>query len=272
MAGSKKLFSFPKSQEREYTRLLSRYSQQIQLDVDRVLISRLNDIVLQYKVEARADSWADTLDAIMAELTRISATTVATVVNKLPNLFSAVSRFNEGQFKLVVKANTGLKVPSVMPGAPSSSLLGLNVFRSEPFLKPLAEGWIKENTSLIQSLPTRLYPELEGIIRRGVMNGQSVKEIKEKLKSRYGVTDYRARVIAQDQTLKLNADLTRYRLQSVGVKKYIWRSVQDNRVRAEHAEHNGKTYTWETGANGKHPGQDVLCRCRAEPIWEELDE
>ncbi len=265
----KKTFNNPDSQEREYVRLLLRYSKELQADVNRVLMPRIDDIILQYRVETRTDSWIDTLDALMAELARLALQALGSVVTKLPGQFAAVSRFNEGQFKLVVKANTGLPLPPVMPGAPSSSILGVNVFRSEPFLKPLAEGWISENTSLIKSLPTRLHPELEGIIRRGVMNGQSVKDLKDQIKARYGVSDYRAKLIAQDQTLKLNADLTRYRLQSVGVEQYIWRSVQDSRVRPEHADRNGESYSWKEGASGEHPGQPVRCRCRAEAIWDE---
>lgn len=264
----KTTFNNPDSQEREYTRLLLRYSRQLQADVNRVLLPRIDDIQVQYKVETRTDTWIDTLDALMAELMRLALGALGSVVTRLPGQFNAVSKFNEGQFKLVVKANTGLTLPPVMPGAPSSSLLGVNVFRSEPFLKPLAEGWISENTSLIKSLPTRLHPELEGIVRRGVMNGQSVKDIKDQIKARYGVTDYRAKLIAQDQILKLNADLTRYRLQSVGVAKYVWRSVQDSRVRPEHADRNGNEYTWKEGAGGEHPGQPVRCRCRAEAVWD----
>jgi len=266
----KTTFNNPDSQEREYTRYLLKYSKQLQANVNRVLLPRIDDIILQFKVETRTDSWIDTLDALIAELGVLALEAAGAVFTKLPGLFTAISRFNEGQFKMVVKANTGLPLPPVMPGAPSSAILGVNVFRSEPFLKPLAEGWISENTALIKSLPTRLHPELEGIIRRGVMNGQSVKDIKDQIKSRYGVTDYRAKLIAQDQTLKLNADLTRYRLQSVGVEEYVWRSVQDSRVRPEHAERNGKTYSWKEGpSNGSHPGQEVRCRCRAEAIWDE---
>lgn len=265
----KTTFNNPDSQEREYTRLLLRYSKQLQADVNRVLLPRIDDVIVQFKVESRADSWIDTLDSLLAELARLALDAMGSVVTRLPGQFNAVSKFNEGQFKLVVKANTGLILPPVMPGAPSSSLLGVNVFRSEPFLKPLAEGWISENTALIKSLPTRLHPELEGIVRRGVMNGQSVKDIKDQIKARYGVTDYRAKLIAQDQTLKLNADLTRYRLQSVGVERYVWRSVQDSRVRPEHADRNGTEYSWKEGAGGEHPGQPVRCRCRAEAVWGE---
>ena len=268
----KTTFNNPDSQEREYTRLLLKYSKQLQADVNRVLMPRIDDIILQFKVETRADSWADTLDALVAELGALALGHTGAVFAKLPGLFTAISKFNEGQFKMVVKANTGLPLPPVMPGAPSSAILGVNVFRSEPFLKPLAEGWISENTSLIKSLPTRLYPELEGIIRRGVMNGQSVKDIKDQIKSRYGVTDYRAKLIAQDQTLKLNADLTRYRLQSVGVERYVWRSVQDNRVRPEHASLNGREFSFAEPPAEGNPGQPVRCRCRAEAIWDEKEE
>ena len=265
----KTTFNNPDSQEREYTRSLLRYSKQLQADVNSILLPRLPGLKAEYDIDARADGWVDTLDSLMAELARLALTALGSVVTKLPGMFSAVSKFNEGQFKLVVKANTGLPLPDVMPGAPASAVLGVSVFRSEPYLKPLAEGWVSENTALIKSLPTRLHPEIEGIVRRGVMNGASVKDLTAQIKARYGVTDYRAKLIAQDQTLKLNADLTRYRLQSVGVKEYVWRSVQDSRVRPEHADRNGETYSWKAGAGGEHPGQPVRCRCRAEAIWDE---
>lgn len=268
---NKKTFNNPDSQEREYVRLLIRYSKQMQADVNRILIPRINEIILQYKIETRADAWVGTLDFVMAELDFLSKEELKRILAKLPKQFDNISKFNEAQFKRIVKSNTGFTPPPVMPGAPSSSRLGVNVFRSEPFLRPLAEGWISENTSLIESLPSRLNPDLEGIVRRGVMNGRSVKDIAKEIKGRYGVNDYRAKLIAQDQTLKLNSDLTRYRLQSVGVERYIWRSVQDSRVRQEHADRNGKEYTFKEGANGSQPGQEVRCRCRAEAIWEDLD-
>lgn len=269
----KTTFNNPDSQEREYVRLLLAYSRQLRADANRLLLSRVGEVVDQFNEEARTDSWIDTLDAIIAELGIAALRATGLVVTRLPGMFTAVSRFNERQFKMVVKANTGLTVPPVMEGAPSAAILGVNVFRSEPYLRPLAEGWVRENTDLIKSLPTRLHPELEGIMRRGVMNGTSVKDLKDQLKARYGVTDYRATLIAQDQTLKLNADLTRHRLQSVGVTSYVWRSVQDSRVRPEHADRNGQTYTWQKGpSGGLHPGQEVRCRCRAEAIWDDNDD
>lgn len=266
---AKKTLNNPDSQEREYVRLLVRFVRTMEADVNRILLPRVDDIAAQFRVETRADAWSDTLDSVIAELLALAQASAGVVINRLPLQFEAVSKFNEAQFKLVVKANTGLELPEATFGAPVS-LLGVNVFRSEPFLQPLAEGWVKENTALIKSLPTRMYPELEGIVRRGVMNGTSVKELKSQIKARYGVSEYRAKLIAQDQTLKLHGDLTRYRLQSVGVKEYVWRSVQDSRVRPEHQERNGNTYAWDKPpSGGLHPGQEVRCRCRAEAVWDD---
>jgi len=265
----KTTFNNPDSVEREYTRELVRYSKKLQSDVNTVLVPKIGSLKRQLDNELRADGWIDELAALLLELANLAIGHSSIVVRKLPGYFEAMSKFNEGQFKMVVKANTGLDLPPVMQGAPSSSILGVNVFRSEPYLKPLAEAWVSENTALIKSLPTRLHPELEGIVRRGVMAGTSVKDIQNQIKERYGVTDYRARLIAQDQTLKMNAELTRYRLQSVGVKEYTWRTVQDSRVRPDHVERNGKLFTWDKPPPDGHPGQPVRCRCRAEAVWDE---
>lgn len=266
----RRIFKNPDSQEREYIRLLTGYSKKLSANINRILIPRIGDILLQYKVESRADSWADTLAALMAELARIAGDESSIVISRLPSQFEAISKFNEGQFKMVVKSSTGLDLPPVMPGAPASALLGVNVFRSEPFLVPLAEGWISQNVSLIKDIHAKTSNDIEGLIRRGVMNGQSVKSIQSQIKEKYKVSNARAKLIAQDQTLKLNADLTRYRLQSVGVKSYVWSSVKDIRVRPEHADRDGKTFSWDKPpAGGMHPGQEVRCRCAAEAVWDD---
>lgn len=267
----KQLLAPPDRVEREYTKELQSYAGQLARDVNRVLIPQLPRIVAEYKAEARVDAWTDSIDALINELVRLSLEGLAIVVAKLPGYFTATSTFNGKEFRAVVKANTGLDVPEARAFRPGSRL-GINPFRTEPFLVPLAEGWVKENTSLIKSLPTRLHPEIEGIIRRGVMGGASVPELSSQIKERYGVTKYRATLIAQDQILKLNADLSEYRLKSIGVEEYTWRSVMDSRVRPEHADRNGKVYSWAKGpSGGLHPGKEVRCRCRAEPIFPDFD-
>ena len=100
------------------------------------------------------------------------------------------------------------------------------------------------------------------------MSGDTVESLTKRIKEKYAVVKSRAKLIAQDQTLKLYADLTRYRAESLGVDEYIWRTVGDSRVRPDHADKNGKKYTLRDGANGLHPGRAVRCRCRMELIFD----
>ena len=266
----KTTFNNPDSQEREYIRLLLRLSKGLARNIEELVIPRLAGIKAGYDIQRKVDAWTDTLDTVMSNVNAASVKDVQAVIERLPGQFQATNKYNEAQFRLVVKANTGFDLPPVMPGAPSATKLGVSVFRNEPFLAPLAQGWISENTSLIKSIPTKLNPEIEGIIRRGVMEGASVKDLKAQIREKYGATDYRATLIAQDQTLKLNADLTEQRLQSVGVKQYTWKTVHDSRVRPAHVERDGKVFAWDKPpAGGKNPGMEVRCRCRAEAIWKE---
>ena len=265
----KTTFRPPDSQEREYTRALLRLSRELQADVRRVLMPQLPGLVAQGQNELRVDTFSADLTELMAQLLQMAVYLVGVTTTTLPGRFEAISKWNDREFKLVVKANTGLDVPDVI--RPRQGL-GVNVFRTEPYLQPLADNWVKTNTDLIKTLPTKLYGDLEGIIRRGVTNGASVKQIASQIKAQYGVTDYRAKLIAQDQTLKLNADLTKYRLQSVGVDRFVWRSVQDSRVRPEHVELNGKEFAWKSPPTEGLPGQPVRCRCMAEGVWPDDDE
>ncbi len=48
--------------------------------------------------------------------------------------------------------------------------------------------------------------------------------------------------------------------------QYIWRTVQDDKVRGSHAAREGKTFLWTNPPEGGHPGEDYNCRCWAETV------
>lgn len=48
--------------------------------------------------------------------------------------------------------------------------------------------------------------------------------------------------------------------------QYIWRTVQDDKVRGAHAARAGKIFSWTNPPEGGHPGEDYNCRCWAEVI------
>ncbi|KAB2886505.1 MAG: hypothetical protein F9K34_01895 [Albidovulum sp.] len=61
----------------------------------------------------------------------------------------------------------------------------------------------------------------------------------------------------------LNGHFQRDALQ---LETYIWRSQDDARVRAAHAENDDRVFAWANPPAGGHPGEAWNCRCTAEPI------
>lgn len=102
--------------------------------------------------------------------------------------------------------------------------------------------------------------------------GLRVEELKAALLKRGDVSEARAELIARDQTLSLNASITKARQQNAGVTEYTWSTSGDDRVRPEHAALEGQTFRWDTPPEPDgHPGEGIQCRCTAIPVVAELE-
>ena len=71
--------------------------------------------------------------------------------------------------------------------------------------------------------------------------------------------------IARDQIGKLNAQVNQDRQEAIGLTGYIWRTMNDDRVRDEHAMLEGEAFTWDDPPEDGPPGDACLCRCFGEP-------
>lgn len=160
-------------------------------------------------------------------------------------------------------------------------MLGVDVFFGDPSLEAETGAFVESNVSLIKSIDQRYFNEVQEIVFRGARQGLRHEEIKKQIISRFSVTRNRAKLIARDQINKFNGQLTQLRQQSVGVKKYIWRTSLDERVRGNpvgrfpgavpsHWDREGKEFSWDKPPSDGHPGEPVQCRCYAEPILEGL--
>jgi SPP1 gp7 family putative phage head morphogenesis protein len=147
-----------------------------------------------------------------------------------------------------------------------SAIAGVDVLMYEPWLQQELAAFTRRNVGLIKSISDRYFPEVENIIYSGIRNGLRHEEIKKDINKRFPVTRNRARLIARDQTNKLNGQLSQLRQQSVGVKKYRWVTVGDERVRHLHSNRDGKVFSWNKPPSDGHPGEPIQCRCYAEPI------
>ena len=165
-------------------------------------------------------------------------------------------------------------------------------------LKRDLEVLIMENASYIKSIPDYLI----GNVAKRVMQhfkGEPLPEgrtLKQQIKEEFKVSDGRAKVLARDQTSKMNTSLTQKRQEQLGIEWYVWKTVEDERVVGRpgglypkgtklHRNHyimQGKICKWNDSTvysddGGKTwkkrtqempqnaPGQDIMCRCRAAP-------
>ena len=150
--------------------------------------------------------------------------------------------------------------------------VGIDLAGLEPAIAPHLVAFTAENVKLITSIPENLLTNVEGIISRGTRRGRRASEMATEIRDRFKITENRAKLIARDQVSKLNGELTQLRQTSLGVKKYIWRTSQDERVRDEHAEREGREFLWSQPPSDGHPGEPINCRCTAEPVIAELQQ
>lgn len=168
----------------------------------------------------------------------------------------------------------------------------------EPWLKNVLDEWSREQVTLITKATQDMLDTVARRIRDGVKVGKSAKEVTALINADLpGISYRRARIIARDQTAKLNSSLTQGRMTDAGLETYVWDTAQDERVRGDpsglypkalpsHFVMQGKICRWDDPTvwleNGEwvkragdapyfHPGMAIMCRCVAVPNWNELE-
>ncbi len=155
--------------------------------------------------------------------------------------------------------------------------LGINLLDGEPDLSDMIDGWRSACVDRITSVEEDQLAKIEKILKDGANHRVETlaTEIEWQIED---VTTSRAELIARDQTLKLNALVTKERHAAAGIQTYIWTTSSDERVRETHAALEGQEFSWEDppeinddGDTGC-PGEDYQCRCIAFPVLPELDD
>ena len=158
-----------------------------------------------------------------------------------------------------------------------NTVMGVSLFQREPFLSDTLNSFIEENVTIIKDLQEETYRDIEGIVQRGIRSGKRHEAIRGEIvgtkitKGVFKKLKTRINLIARDQVSKLNGQLTQLRQTNIGIKEYIWRTSEDERVRSSHAAKNGNKYKWnKPPVDTGHPGEDYQCRCWAEAVFDDL--
>ena len=142
--------------------------------------------------------------------------------------------------------------------------------RNSPNIVERVNELTVSNIQLIKSIRTQYLDKVQNAVMQAMVQGALNKDLAEQLKKLGKDVESRAMLIARDQSSKLNAALTRARHEEVGIKKYMWSTSGDERVRDSHAELDGQIFNYNKPPAVGNPGHDFNCRCVAIPVFDEV--
>lgn len=263
---------FPRRAERSYLRELLAIIDRWDEAAQALIVAELPQIVSEYRLNQPAidseqssehlDAWGERVFRLIQAIrdTMLGLISDSALVDMLEKVGDQVNRLNDEQHKKILR-----------------TVLGVDVFASDPWLRDEMEAFVLRNVSMIKGLQEEYLAEVQAIIHNGVRQGLRHEVIAQELRSRPHLKlEKRAAFIARNQVAQFNSTMDRIRMQRTGFRAYIWRGVLDERERPEHVAREGRRYTWDKPpAGGDHPGHEYNCRCTAahdfDLFFEDLD-
>jgi uncharacterized protein with gpF-like domain len=94
-------------------------------------------------------------------------------------------------------------------------------FKMTPAMRDIMAATVGQQVSLIKSIPSQYFTNIEGIVMRSVQTGRDLEQLTKDLQEQFGVTGRRAAFIARDQNNKATASMTRARQDELGITQAI---------------------------------------------------
>lgn len=136
--------------------------------------------------------------------------------------------------------------------------------------KAKVQAFVKENVDLITTVPERYFGSLGKLVEKYATSGQRPETLAKLISARWGVAETDAARIARHQVAKLNGEVNVARLVDAGITRFIWRDMNDGRVRSTHAALDGESFDPENPPAEGIPGEEVNCRCYAQPDFRSM--
>jgi len=133
-------------------------------------------------------------------------------------------------------------------------------------MNDIVQATTAENVSLIKSISSQYFTDIEGLVMRSVAQGRDLGGLATDLQDRYKVTRRRAELISKTENTKATSNMMRARQKELGITEAQWvHSAGGRHPRKSHVEASGKTYNIDEGMkiDGEFifPGQLINCRC-----------
>lgn len=164
--------------------------------------------------------------------------------------------------------------------------LGVDLVGHDANVPAMLEHFTAENVALIKRIPARLFDDVEARVTNAFAGGRRHDELARDIEKAEGTSESAARLIARDQIGKLNGQVNASRQQELGISRFRWKTVGDERVRGDpdglypkakpsHYKRDGKTYSYDDppkslDGDPELPGEPINCRCTAEPVFDDI--
>lgn len=158
---------------------------------------------------------------------------------------------------------------------------GVDLYGTSDRINQYLSAAADQNATLIKSIPAQYLDQVSNIVQGNMRQGMRPGYITSELVKQFGIQERRAKLIAVDQTGKINGELDKLRQQDAGFEYFQWVTSHDERVRHRHREIADKVtaygkgiHRWDNlplGSDGTpiQPGSDYNCRCIARPVSRE---
>jgi len=243
---------------------LQRIVKSVSRDVNNVVMPVVRNLAPEYQRDAAItlDSWVDVLTAALRTVRQ---------------------RYESPQFLALVAdiARRFVTTANNSNRRRTERDLGINIYSDSQTLQDYLAVSTADNVALIKSIPSQYLTQVESIVMANVRAGGRPSNIAKALQQQLGVTERRAKMIARDQTAKINSNLASMRIKDAGYKYFKWETSNDERVRDRHEDVSERVTAYGKGVYRfdnppivdqnlpQLPGEPIQCRCVMIPISEE---
>lgn len=239
-------------------------------DFIRAMVNRITDALSKKNlVDAVAISEEDYIDSLITVLALIAGEQIEEKAKLLATRFvTKVHYQNKTQFTRNFQNAFGIDLSSIIEKEALSDTLAVAV---------------QKNVNLITSIKNDFINDIGSNVFTNYKKGFRHSELINEIRARGNVSYSRAKLIARDQTAKINADFEEERNKKLGFDIYKWKGTGDERERDSHvvlnnmlckysdstvySDDEGKTWKKRKTIGGYigKCGEDYQCRCLAIP-------
>lgn len=231
----------PKSPEVKYRNQLIGLTVKLRRDVTNNIIPLLRRLQPEYINDAYAKTLEEAFNRLRSMYVNVDQN--ARIVSE--SFVNNSNQVNKQRFYKSIESAVGVNLQSIVQNED---------------LEDILVATTRENVALIRSIPEEYFKKIETIVFTGTTQGNTATSMIQQIQKTGKTTTNRAKLIARDQSSKLNSALTQQRSQNLGVEEYVWRTAGDERVRESHRSKNGKVFRWDDPPKDTgHPGQDIQC-------------